>query len=271
MSPASRPSFLSRFLPRSLVGQLIFATAIALFVAQAVSFYMLAREQREQRIMRIAIPVANRIIEVSDRVSVGQTPVPQRRNGRTPRFVVEVDPEPIVSDAMIEHERTAAQIRALLAEANVSIRAVRASELTGPPHLQQLPIILKIKDEKERQAREDAAADMPLIARVQGKASPARTDRFDDIRGRDAFNTMLVSARLDDGRWINIILPAAKTDPMLSGLLIGQTLLLYLMLLAPIAWIGWRVSRPLKTLTVAARSTDVGGAVDPSLKAVLPM
>lgn len=263
MSPASRPSFLSRFLPRSLVGQLIFATAIALFVAQAVSFYMLAREQREQRIMRIAIPVANRIIEVSDRVSVGQTPVPQRRNGRTPRFVVEVDPEPIVSDAMIEHERTAAQIRALLAEANVSIRAVRASELTGPPHLQQLPIILKIKDEKERQAREDAAADMPLIARVQGKASPARTDRFDDIRGRDAFNTMLVSARLDDGRWINIILPAAKTDPMLSGLLIGQTLLLYLMLLAPIAWIGWRVSRPLKTLTVAARSTDVGGAVDP--------
>ena len=270
MSLDARPSFFPRLLPRSLVGQLVFATAIALFVAQAVSFYMLAREQAEQRIMRIAIPVANRIVEISDRISVGQTPVPQRRPGRTPRFVVNVDDRAIVTGTMIEHERTAAQIRTLLAEANAGIQNVRASELTGPPHLQQLPLILKLKEEKERLDRQYAEATNLLTAgqgqqqgQEQDGANETRTDRFDAGRARVAYNTMLISAQLSDGRWVNIILPAAKTDPMLSGLLIGQTLLLYLMLLAPIAWIGWRVSRPLKALTVAARSTDVGGAVDP--------
>lgn len=264
MNQEAPPSLFSRLLPRSLVGQLVFATAIALFVAQAVSFYMLAREQGEQRIMRIAIPVANRIVEVSDRISVGQTPVAARRSGRTPRILVDVSDQPIVTDAMIEHERAAAQLRTLLAEANANIKTVRASELTGPPHLQPLPLMRKIKDEKEREEREDAATARRALAKA-GLSGPnaRRSALFDDGRGRIHYNTVLVSAQLEDGRWINIILPAAKTDPMLSGLLIGQTLLLYLMLLAPIAWIGWRVSRPLKALTVAARSTDVGEAVDP--------
>lgn len=242
------PSFLSRLMPKSLVGQLVLATAIALFIAQAVSFALLARGQAEQRTMRIAIPAANRIIEASDRIAVGQTPVPQRRGRRAAWMAIHMADKPLVGEAFELDQRTAAQIRELLNEANIQNIDVRAAELTGAPHEQNLPMLTAARDQDSTRGER---------GRDRGKQT------FKNVRDGQNVNTMLVSAQLPDRRWFNMALPAPQTHPLLFGLLGGQTALLYLLLLAPIAWIGWRVSRPLKTLTQAARATDPAAMQNP--------
>ncbi len=246
---ASSNSFFSRLLPKSLVGQLLLATAVALFIAQAVSFALLARGQAEQRTIRLAIPAANRIIDMSDRIAVGQQPLPQRRGRRTARIIVNLADQPVVTSAMEQDPRTAQQVREILSEANLSVQAVRASEVDGPPHRHKLPLL-----------QAGPLGSQPDFA---GPRADRPKNRLEAAHQPRDVNTMLVSAQLEDGRWVNLALPAPETNPMLFGLLGGQTALLYLLLLAPIAWIGWRVSRPLKELTAAARATDPAAAAEP--------
>ncbi len=236
-------------MPKSLVGQLLLATAIALFIAQAVSFVLLARGQAEQRTIRLAIPAANRIIDVADRIAVGQEPIPQRRGRRNVRVMMGLSDQSAVTASMNHDEQTAEQVSELLSEANLDVEAVRASELEGPPQLHELPWTARNRFPPEQET------PMP--------GEEGMRDRFEVVHDPRKINTMLISARLEDGRWVNIAMPAPETNPMLMGLLGGQTALLYLLLLAPIAWIGWRVSRPLKQLTAAARSTDPSSAADP--------
>jgi signal transduction histidine kinase len=73
-------------------------------------------------------------------------------------------------------------------------------------------------------------------------------------------------AVFDGRRWISVRGRAPVGSDRLSSLLIGQTLLLYLVLLGPILFIGWRVSRPLNELTASVRRAVPGqsaAALDP--------
>lgn len=66
-----------------------------------------------------------------------------------------------------------------------------------------------------------------------------------------------------DGRWISVRGRAPVDGDRLSSLLIGQTLLLYLVLLIPILLVGWRVSRPLGELTASVRGARPGDCAEP--------
>lgn len=67
----------------------------------------------------------------------------------------------------------------------------------------------------------------------------------------------------DGHRWITVRSRAPRGGERLSSLLIGQTLLLYLLLLVPILLIGWRVSRPLSELTGSVRAAGRGSIAAP--------
>lgn len=70
-------------------------------------------------------------------------------------------------------------------------------------------------------------------------------------------------AVFDGRRWISVRGRAPGGGERLSVLLIGQTLLLYLVLLIPIILIGWRVSRPLTELTASVRRARPGDRAEP--------
>lgn len=70
-------------------------------------------------------------------------------------------------------------------------------------------------------------------------------------------------AVFDGRRWISVRGRAPVGGDRLSTLLIGQTLLLYLVLLVPILLTGWRVSRPLNELTTSVRGARPGDRAEP--------
>src|SRR3546814_1423768 len=61
-----------RLWPRSLVGQLVFAVAVTLFVAQAINFALLVRGQRQQFLAHGGGMAVARIIDEIGRASGGE-------------------------------------------------------------------------------------------------------------------------------------------------------------------------------------------------------
>ena len=76
-----------------------------------------------------------------------------------------------------------------------------------------------------------------------------------DPRPRDI--VMLQVAVEQPGRgWLTVAAPWPRAGARLVGVLLLQTLLLYVLILLPVLWIVRRLSRPLQTLTRAAASYD---------------
>lgn len=83
-----------------------------------------------------------------------------------------------------------------------------------------------------------------------GKRRAARLKRYGEI--------LDVAVAMPGQGWLVLRAPWPNTDPALLWRLIGQTLILYLVVLAPVLWIGRRISRPLKSLALAARGFHPG-------------
>ena len=75
-----------RLWPKSLVGQLVFAVAVMLFVAQAVNFALLARGQKQQSLAHGGGMAVARIIDAMDRQERAQTETQARRPDRRGRW-----------------------------------------------------------------------------------------------------------------------------------------------------------------------------------------
>jgi signal transduction histidine kinase len=71
-----------------------------------------------------------------------------------------------------------------------------------------------------------------------------------------------VAARLDDGRWVTIRARLPGGAPWLGNMLLVQTLILFALLLGPLLFVAWRVSRPLSRLALAASNTQPGVEAD---------
>ncbi|QJB68458.1 sensor histidine kinase [Parasphingorhabdus halotolerans] len=67
---------------------------------------------------------------------------------------------------------------------------------------------------------------------------------------------VLISAKMKDGRWLNLASAQRDRNPQLIRNLIFQTVLLYLLLLIPLIVLGRFISKPLKALTQNARDFD---------------
>jgi signal transduction histidine kinase len=111
--------------PRSLIGQLVFAVAAMLFVAQAVNFTLLARGQKQQMLAHGGGMAGARIIDVIDRDRRGIVERDERGRERGPRFQI-FDRKPPRPERAVAMPDLARYVSSLLAEADVKGATVEA-------------------------------------------------------------------------------------------------------------------------------------------------
>ena len=134
-----------RLWPRSLIGQLVFAVAVTLFVAQAINFTLLVRGQRQQALAHGGGMAVARIIDAMDRQDRGfvepDDAHDDHRDGRRmPKVWIGAVPPPL-PPAAVELPDMARYIAGLLTEADVAAQDVRVWALPQRPRLgrTQLP------------------------------------------------------------------------------------------------------------------------------------
>lgn len=118
---------------------------------------------------------------------------------------------------------------AMLENAGLEIRSIRAVEQERPHH--------------DRAWREGRGRFM------HGFRSP-----------RDA---LYLSVELASGRWVTAQTRLPRDPPRFLGWLVGQTLVLYVIVLVPLLLVGRRIARPLDDLTRSAEQFATTGAADP--------
>ena len=207
-----------RLWPRSLVGQLVFAVAVTLFVAQAINFALLVRGQRQQFLAHGGGMAVARIIDAVERDRRGDFRARRGdrdgdRRGRSRKQVISDAPIPVPTRAKPMPD-LADYVSGLLHEADVQVDAVDAWALPARP-----------------------------------RARRANFPRRSDYPGR----IVVVSAKIE-GRYVAVRSRIQVGGDRLQGFLLWQTLSLYLLLLVPIMLIAWRAARPLRDLTRAART-----------------
>jgi len=227
--------------PRSLAGQLMLVTALALLLAQAINLALLVRCQRHERVAAIAAGAAVQIGEARERLELG-VPIDRRGRFRAERLEhdrrhdgsridddeddrrpetmrrrrVLVDTIPRFRPGMNEWPELAERVSRHFAENGVAVRDVRAAHMDAP------------------------APISAMMGRPRG------------------VQLVAVSARLEDGRWITIRARLPGPAPWLGNMLLVQTLILFALLLGPLLFVAWRVSRPLSRLAEAASDTRPG-------------
>ena len=222
-----------RLWPRSLSGQLMLVTAIALLVAQAINLTLLVQAQRSERVASVAAGAAAQIADTIDRLALG-LPVGGRGPGTNLRGLNEdedarllrrrrilIDSEPRFRPGMEDWPQLATRVQGFLDDANVDVRTV-------------------------------AAARTPLER------------RFDPVSRRERVTVMVAAAaQIEDGRWITVRARMPVPQQRLGAGIIIQTIILGLMLLVALGFVARRVRRPLTALAKAAADTRPGDAAQP--------
>jgi signal transduction histidine kinase len=80
---------------------------------------------------------------------------------------------------------------------------------------------------------------------------------------RDA---LFLSVELAPGRWVTVQTRLPRDPPRFLGWLVGQTLVLYVIVLVPLLLVGRRIARPLDDLTRSAEQFATTGAADPVME-----
>lgn len=248
--------WLKRLWPSSLASQLMLVTALSLLFAQGVNFVLLVGAQQRERTAAIAAGAATQIADASDRLDLGG-PVP-------PRWLPRVFAD--------SEERAAADALPPLPAGDRGRRSPHGDGSRGdgprrgrltvdsrphiPPHLRAEPHLA--------QATRDFLADAGMEVRAVRAASgqPRRNAR--QLRGDPLLNTMVaVAAQRNDGRWITVRSRVRGPRPIIGSLLLVQTGILLLLLLGPLLWMAWRVTRPLARLAAVAGDMRPGMAAPP--------
>lgn len=228
-----------RLWPQGLVGQIIALVAIALFVAQAINFGLLLRERNRLELTSQTAPVVYRIINALD-------VRPDRGAGR--------------EDGRDRGER---------GDRRDDRRDDRRVQfLTQKPTLEG-----KARPDVERRATamfEDIGIDVHAIAATEdSRLMPV--GRWERIRSRATGETprdhrvalLRLAVEYEPGKWVLAETRVGSRPPRFGGWLIGQTLILYVIVLAPLLWVGRRLARPLRQLTGSAQQFARTGAADP--------
>ncbi|RYD44920.1 MAG: HAMP domain-containing protein [Sphingomonadales bacterium] len=204
-----------RLWPKSLIGQLVFAVALMLFVAQAINFALLSRGQRQQTLAHGGGMAVARVIDAIERDRRGDFRPPRNererheQRERAQKLVIS-DTLPSLPAGAVRLPDLAAYVSGLLGETNIQADMVDAWALP----------------QRDRQ-------------RLRRPAFPDRA--------------VIVVAKVD-GRYFAVRTRIAAGGNRLQGFLVWQTLSLYLLLLVPIILIAYRAARPLRDLTRAARA-----------------
>ncbi|MEQ1688348.1 MAG: ATP-binding protein [Sphingopyxis sp.] len=223
--------------PRSLGGQLMLVAALALMIAQTINLALLVNGQRQERLSTIATGAAVTIDDVAARIAVGE-PIPPwmqpREAGRR-------------GAPAMRQERGRGGPRQIVIDARPHFRAGMAD---WPEMAERVRTLL----ERESGVREVRAGRVALPARVPDSERQGLASR----RGNREREAVAVAARLADGRWVTVRARIASGGARIGTLLIGQTLILFGLLLMPLLFVAWRVSRPLARLASAASEVRLG-------------
>lgn len=126
-----------RFWPRNLIGQLVLAVALTLFIAQAINVALLMRGQRQQAIIHAGGMAAARIIDARELgldSDARADRVVRRADPRVRRARVDISetPTPIPAGAHVD-DQLAAHVDELLRDSGYAADAVRAWHVAAPP------------------------------------------------------------------------------------------------------------------------------------------
>ena len=228
-------AILARILPKSLLGQMLLAVALALLVAQTISAVLQYRASEQRREGIAANSLAFQLV-TEPRFEFIQR---DRRGGanamgRWQRLRVEKTTDaPLLPGEARDAQREAA-LRAILAEQGVE------------------PVELVVVS---RAVRDDPFVYPQLV---------------DQERQNWAQGRLLVAAmrRGNGPEWTVARWPIGGSDPEQLGALIAQTLLLYVILVGGLAFLLRRITRPLAALTDRverfAETRQIAGQLDPS-------
>ncbi len=227
-----------RLWPQSLVGQVILLVAFALFVAQAINFGLLLRERNRLTLTSQTAPLAYRVINALDARPDrwpgadnprAASPRADRQDQRQRRNVDFLSSQPVLDGK--PRPDVAARARALFDDIGLSVRTIVAAEDSRVMPLRRW----------ER-----------LRSRTSGEAPGDR--RVGRLR---------LAVEYETGKWVLAEARIGNRPPRFGGWLVGQTLILYIIVLAPLLWIGRRMARPLRQLTGSAQQFARTGAADP--------
>jgi len=224
------------FLPKSLLGQMLLAVALALLVAQGISAFLQYRNAEQRREVFAANSLAFQLVtEARFDIRPRDRRDPNTRvRGRWQRLQI---------------ERTAEQ-------------PVHAGETRDTEREEMLHSILLDQGLEPAElvvVTREVANDPYVMNQLQG------SERTEWGRGQ-----MLVAGLLRRGEteWTVARWPLAGPDPRQLGWLIGQTLLLYIILVGGLAWLLRRITRPIAALTKRIEhfggSRELGGQLEPS-------
>lgn len=212
-----------RLWPTSLQGQLLLAVALALLLAQAIGASLVWREQAGRRETALIHAAAIRL--VADERDGGM-PVVHAHRGH---------PEDVLAAARRLHlERfSASPLRpddARQSDAEAQLRAILEDQGF---ELGEVAVTYRaIAGDHEMNRR--LARNLQLI----GRNPPAQAQVF-----------IAAIERKPAGEWLAVRIPAPQPQGRMIASLLGQTLLIYLLLVGAIALILRRITRPLAALT----------------------
>ena len=226
----------ARLWPRSLTGQLLLAVALALLLAQSVSAVLLYRAQAERREAFQIGAAAFRLLRASRTGEIDRPP--RFRDGpRGREFQLERSAHSPAQPGEVRDLAGEANLRQMLAEQDVEVSDV---------------VVIR------RRVEHDPLAMTRLAERGGG---------FGWHRGEHPDRLLVAGIHVPRGQWLVARVFVPPGEHMLIASLIGQTLLIYLVLVGAIALIVRRITRPLATLTGRverfAETRDAGGQLAP--------
>ncbi|CAN5444624.1 hypothetical protein BH10PSE12_BH10PSE12_23750 [soil metagenome] len=217
-----------RFGPQSLAGQLILVVALALLVAQAINFALLLRERQRQIVTGAAAPAVVRLLDALDRRSPDGDR-PDRDGRQRVRFALA---RPALTGTLrpdIEH---------------------RATDMLGDQGIVPKTVIAMVDEVPARTNRLRALRDR--VRSDHGRPDHVHTE-----------TRLMLAVEYEAGKWAIVQSRFVGNPPRFGGWLIVQTLILYVIVLVPLAWVGRRLARPLNDLTGSAQQFARSGAADP--------
>jgi signal transduction histidine kinase len=227
------------FLPKSLLGQMLLSVALALLVAQGISAFLLYRAQEQRREMGALNGLAFQLV-AEPRFDFRRSNL-DGRDGTPRRW------------QRLRVERTAQN-------------PLRPGEERDPEREAQLSSILADQGIEPSQ--------LVMTTRVWGSDPYVMGRLRERFRGRElprwAQADMLVAAlkRPGEQEWTVARVPLSDREPRQLGLLIGQTLLLYIVVVGGLAWLLRRITRPIAALTRRvehfAATREIDGQLVPS-------
>ena len=180
---------------------------------------------RERNRMTLTAQTAPGVYRIVDALDSRGEPPARLRPGRARFF--RAPPIPM-GEARPEIERRAL---AMFAEVGFPMRSVQVFEEDRPPPMR----------------RTDS-----IRMRVMG-----------DMRGEPRGGRLTMAAEYAPGKWVVTQTRAGNRAPRFGGWLAWQTLILYVIVLAPLLWVGRRLARPLGQLTRSAQQFARTGSADP--------